>query len=556
MNPPPLLKSIVVTIGFSLMISTFPPASAQSLNLQLRYQQPTAEGSPRFHRLTRDEQWDPARTAVIVCDMWDSHHCVNAVRRVAQLAPRIDRFCDTLREQGVTIIHAPSSCMAAYENHPARVRVSAIATAASMPADIASWCDQIPSEEAAAYPIDQSEGGEDDDADDHRQWAERLAASGRNPRAPWQRQVDVIGIDDQRDFISDSGTEIWSILTSRGIDNVILVGVHTNMCVLGRPFGLRRLASAGKHVVLARDLTDTMYDYRAWPYASHFTGTDLIVAHIERYVCPTISSDQVLGDQAFRFAGDHRIGLLMLVAENEYQTNETLPAFAAKHLSTHFSVQFAWGSETERHEMVGIEQVADADALLVSVRRRALPQRDLDLIREFVRQGKPVIGIRTASHAFSLRDQPAPDGKSVWDSFDADVFGGNYNGHFGNSLKTRIRRPADAIHDPIATATGAMNIQPGGSLYKTAPLAKGARVLLEGSVEGETAQPVAWTFIRNDGGRSFYTSLGHVDDFGQAEFEAFLSAGIHWACGLAPHTLAEVKAQNKRYAAGGGKQRK
>ena len=92
MNPPPLAKSIVLTFGFSFMISAFPPASAQSLNLQLRYQAPTAEGSPRFHRLTRDEQWDPARTAVIVCDMWDSHHCVNAVRRVAQLAPRIDRF--------------------------------------------------------------------------------------------------------------------------------------------------------------------------------------------------------------------------------------------------------------------------------------------------------------------------------------------------------------------------------------------------------------------------------------------------------------------------------
>ncbi|QDV47792.1 Trehalose utilization [Stieleria neptunia] len=556
MNPSPFLKSIVLTLGFSLLISDVSPVSAQTLNWQLRYQQPAAEGSPRFHRLTRDEQWDPARTAVIVCDMWDSHHCVNAVRRVAQLAPRIDRFCDTLRERGVTIIHAPSSCMAAYENHPARARVSAIPAAVSMPDDIASWCDQIPSEEAAAYPIDQSDGGEDDDAEDHQLWAERLAAIGRNPRAPWQRQVDVIGIDDQRDFISDSGTDIWNILTHRGIDNVILVGVHTNMCVLGRPFGLRRLAAAKKNVVLARDLTDTMYDHRAWPYASHFTGTDLIVDHIERYVCPTISSDQVLGDQAFRFAGDHRVRLLMLVAENEYQTHRTLPAFAAKHLSKHFSVEFAWGSETERHEIVGIESLADADALLVSVRRRALPQRDLDLIRDFVRQGKPVIGIRTASHAFSLRGEQPPEGKSVWDSFDDDVFGGNYTGHFGNALKTTLRKPGGAIHDPIVTASGAMNIRPGGSLYKTAPLAKGTRVLVNGSVEGESPEPVAWKFIRNDGGRSFYTSLGHVDDFGQAEFEAFLSAGIHWACGLKPHTLAEVKAQNKRYAAGGGKQRK
>ncbi len=225
---------------------------AETLSLELRFQQPTSEDSGRFHRLTRNEQWDATKTAVIVCDMWDSHHCVNAVRRVAQLAPRIDAFCDQMRANGVTIIHAPSSCMAAYEKHSARLRAKAVEPAASMPPDIGSWCDQIPSEEAAAYPVDQSAGGEDDDPEDHRLWAERLTAIGRNPRSPWLSQTSAIGIDENLDFISDSGTEIWSILESRDIQNVVLVGVHTNMCVLGRPFGLRRLSSGGKNVVLAR----------------------------------------------------------------------------------------------------------------------------------------------------------------------------------------------------------------------------------------------------------------------------------------------------------------
>ncbi|QEF96552.1 Isochorismatase family protein [Stieleria maiorica] len=550
----PFTLWVLFVTGFCFGGVATPAAFAQTLDLNLRYQEPTAEGSSRYHRLVRSERWDAAGTAVIVCDMWDSHHCVNAVRRVTQLAPRIDRFCDTLREQGVTIIHAPSSCMKAYEDHPARGRAMAVPQAPTLPDDIASWCNQIPSEEAAAYPIDQSAGGEDDDAQEHRQWADRLVAIGRNPRAPWQRQVDTITIDDQQDFISDSGTEIWSILSDRGIDNVILVGVHTNMCVLGRPFGLRRLASAGKNVVLARDLTDTMYDPRAWPYASHFTGTDLIVDHIERHVCPTISSDQVLGGRAFRFADDHRVRLLMLIAENEYQTNETLPTFAAKHLSQHFSVHVAWGSETDRNKIVALGDLADADALLVSVRRRALPERDLLLIQKFVRQGKPVIGIRTASHAFSLRGKQPPAGNAVWESFDGDVFGGSYTNHYGNNLKSTLQLPADAAEDPIVSASGAAGILPGGSLYKTAPLLPGAQILMQGIVDGQPPQPVAWTFIRNDGGRSFYTSLGHADDFAQAQFEALLSAGIHWACGLAPHTLAEVKAQNKRYAAGAGKQ--
>ena len=68
-------------------------------------------------------------------------------------------------------------------------------------------------------------------------------------------------------------TEVWNILTSRHIKNVILTGVHTNMCVLGRPFGLRQMARNGKNVVLMRDMTDTMYNPKRWPYVSHFEGT-------------------------------------------------------------------------------------------------------------------------------------------------------------------------------------------------------------------------------------------------------------------------------------------
>ena len=556
------------TIAFLLMIALLAPSLglADSLQLTMQYQEPTVPKSPRFHRLQRSESWESSKTAVIVCDMWDSHHCVNAVRRVAQLAPRIDRFCDALRDRGVTIIHAPSSCMDAYQNHPARIRAAATPLASSLPTEIASWCDQIPSEERAAYPIDQAEGGEDDDPEDHRLWAEHLESIGRNPRSPWKRQVANISIDEKLDFISDSGTEIWSLLSARGIENVILTGVHTNMCVLGRPFGLRRLASNGKNVVLARDLTDTMYDPNAWPYASHFTGTDLIVDHIERWICPTVTSDQILGDQPFSFARDQRLKLLVIVAEDEYETEQSLPDFAAKHLSEHFSVQFAWGSATERHKIVGIDAVRNADAILISVRRRALPPEDLQSLRDFVSSGKPVIGIRTASHAFSLRGKAPPQGHAVWETFDADVFGGNYTNHYGNQLKSTVQVAGDngtgnGSSHPILRSTDTARIQPGGSLYKTAPLYPGTRVLVEGIVSGdqvkdEPPQPVAWTFIRADSGRSFYTSLGHRDDFKQAEFESLLAAGIHWACGLDPHSLTEIKHQNERYQSGHGRQRK
>ena len=540
-----------------LVSTSFTDLRAQELDLQLRDQHPVSAGAEQFYRQVRNETWQPAQTAVIVCDMWDAHHCVNAVRRGAELAPRIDSFVRAMRNRGTTIIHAPSSCMEHYTQHPARLRAEATPLVESLPADIENWCDQIPSEEAAAYPLDQSAGGEDDDPNEHRLWALRLKANGRNPQTPWQSQTAAITIDPKQDYVSDRGPEIWSILAQRGITNVVLVGVHTNMCVLGRPFGLRRLAMGGKNVVLARDLTDTMFDPGAWPFANHFTGTDLIVNHIERYVCPTISSEQVLGGQEFRYASDQRKHLVMLIAEDEYQTETTLPPFAAKHLSQHFRVTICYARESEPSQLLGIEDVASADALLVSVRRRPLPTRDLELVREFVARGKQMIGIRTASHAFSLRKGEPAAGLAAWPEFDAEVWGGSYSGHHANNVPAMLVHESSAISHPIVAAAGVSpSFKPGGSLYKTAPLLPGTELLLVGSVsKDEPQQPLAWTFVRNDGGRSFYTSLGHVDDFAQAEFEALLSAGIHWACGLEPPTLAQVEVQNTRYASGHGKQR-
>jgi nicotinamidase-related amidase len=255
--------------------------------------------------LTRKVAWQPKETVIIVCDMWDQHHCPTAVKRVRELAPRINAVLEKARGLGVFVIHAPSSCMAAYKDHPARKRALAASTAANLPRDIGSWCYKIPAEERARYPIEQSDGLTDCDCTDAEQQAydKVLTAMGRNPKAPWKAQIDTIKIHDE-DAISDSGVEIWNLLEQRGIKNVILLGVHANMCVLGRPFGLRQMVKNGKNTVLMRDLTDTMYTPRRRPYVSHFRGNELIVAYIEQVVCPTTTSNEIVGGRPFRFKDD------------------------------------------------------------------------------------------------------------------------------------------------------------------------------------------------------------------------------------------------------------
>ncbi|GAB5403881.1 MAG: hypothetical protein Aurels2KO_21120 [Aureliella sp.] len=547
-----MLRFLFATLALALTTTSAP--GSEPLRLNLRFQTPLSEGDTAYHIRQREELWLPQHTALIICDMWDSHHCVNAVRRVGQIAPRIDSLAKTLRNQGVTIIHAPSSCMDFYAEHPARRRTLELKEGKDPPKNIAAWCDQIPSEESIDYPLDQSDGGEDDDPIEHASWIQRLKADGKDPRVPWFRQTPIIAIDPQADFISDDGKVIWSLLQDRGIENVILVGVHTNMCVLGRPFGLRRLAAAGKNVVLCRDLTDTMYNPASWPYASHFTGTDLIVSHIERHICPTISSDQILGGEPHRFALDRRPHIVTLIGESEYGTKDTLPRFAAAHLSKNYRVTIAHADTKDKNRIVGADAVRRADVLLVSVRRRALPKQQLDLVRAHVASGKPMVGIRTASHAFALRRGTPPDGHDVWPEFDSQVWGGAYDGHYGNDLAVQLHAPTKDAG--LISASDLAGLVPGGSLYKNTPLQPGTTPVLHGSVDGAGKHPLAWTYVRSDGGKSFYTSLGHVKDFEQAEFQALLLRGIHWASGVdARADIADTKKQAELYASGSGKQR-
>jgi nicotinamidase-related amidase len=98
------------------------------------------------------------------------------------------------------------------------------------------------------------------------------------------------------DAITDEGQELFNLLEDQGTDHVLVMGVHTNLCVLGRPYGIRQLIYLGKRPILCRDLTDSFHRREG----GHHQGTDLIVGHIERYWCPSVTSDQLVGGGPFR----------------------------------------------------------------------------------------------------------------------------------------------------------------------------------------------------------------------------------------------------------------
>ena len=243
-------------------------------------------------------EWKASATALIICDMWDDHWCKSAARRVEEMTGPLNEVVKKLRDQGVFIIHAPSSVVDFYKNTPQR-RYAQNAPFAKPPIKLSTkdrwgtkWCWPDPEFEGV-LPIDDSDMG----------------CSCKEPkceiREAWTRQnkgIEILG----EDAITDNGQEAFNLLSAKKIENVILCGVHLNMCVLGRPFGIRQMVKLGKNVALMRDMTDTMYNPQRPPGVDHFTGTDLVVAHVERYWCPTFTSADLTGKTPFRFAADKR----------------------------------------------------------------------------------------------------------------------------------------------------------------------------------------------------------------------------------------------------------
>jgi type 1 glutamine amidotransferase len=220
--------------------------------------------------------------------------------------------------------------------------------------------------------------------------------------------------------------------------------------------------------------------------------------------------------------------IVMLIAEREYKTEQSLPPFAKQHLAD-YRVTYVYADPHDKHRLTNIEAVATADVLLVSVRRRTLPADQLASIRKHVAAGKPVIGIRTANHAFCLRGKDPPQGYAQWQQWDQEVFGGNYTNHYGNDQTATYRVTANAPEVLLSGIAADRNYTAGGSLYKVAPLATGTQIVLMGRVAEHPPEPVAWTFVRRDGGKSFYTSLGHVDDFAGDVLPKLLTNAIAWS---------------------------
>ncbi len=243
------------------------------MELTLRSQSLTtnADGHAVWSAEETPETWKSEKTALLLCDVWNGHWCRGAVERLDAMVGRMNDVTRAVRDRGGLIVHAPSNTIDFYADTEARKRVlSTPQTQPPAPAD----------RDDPPLPIDDSDGGSDTGETDSSK--------------AWTQQHNAIDIDDGHDVISDNGEEVYSVYADRGIDRMLIMGVHTNMCVLHRTFGIKAMVRWGVRVALIGDLTDTMYNPARSPYVPHEEGTRLVVSFIEKFWCPTVDSGQLL----------------------------------------------------------------------------------------------------------------------------------------------------------------------------------------------------------------------------------------------------------------------
>lgn len=270
MRSPLIPGLIILMLVAAIPADPLPEAKGSNMQLTLQKRIQPYGASDTWIEATFAQNLVLRKTAIVITDMWDKHWCRGATERVGQIAVRMEPLLEKARAAGVLIIHAPSETMSFYAGSEGRKLAESALHADPPP--VRPFHDP-------PLPIDDSNGGCDTPGDtEHRAWT---------------RETPLVTIA-SGDVISDSGTEIYNVLRQRGIDTVFYMGVHANMCILNRSFGIRQMARWGIHCILVRDLTDAMYEPSSRPFVSHAAGTELVIQYIEQHWAPTITSAQFM----------------------------------------------------------------------------------------------------------------------------------------------------------------------------------------------------------------------------------------------------------------------
>jgi len=243
-------------------------------------------------------------------------------------------------------------------------------------------------------------------------------------------------------------------------------------------------------------------------------------------------------------ADDKKPHAVLVVGTLHYSPELTMPVFAQEleRFGFRTTVVMGEGDPEKKTENVlpGIEVLQEADVAIFFMRFLKLPDNEWQAIEDYLKSGKPVIGLRTANHSFKY-DKSHP--RFDWnDGFGRRALGTPYIVHQGGTTAIEVV-PKHRSHPIMSHVTKTEWVSP-GTLYLTRleggciPLVTGtgrgkARLLEKGfgpiQVNASEADIVAWAWENEWGGKVFGTTLGHPGDFAESAFTRMLVNSVCWA---------------------------
>ena len=276
-------------------------------------------------------------------------------------------------------------------------------------------------------------------------------------------------------------------------------------------------------------------------------------------LCSALSAFAAASDPTFlEFSGGPQLPgsgtrIVLISGDEEYRSEESMPMLA-KILSERHGFQctvlFAVDPDTGvinpnlQTNIPGLEALAKADLLIIATRFRQLPPEQLRFVHDYILAGKPVIGLRTATHAFT---GPAETNGFKWKEFGLVVLGETWVNHHGVHKVEGARAVIEPAHASHPVLQGVKSIFAPSDVYGVIHLNPEAQILLRGEVtttldpaspavtgaKNAPMMPLAWfrTYQIPGGkpGRAFCTTMGASVDLLSEDLRRLL---VNVACEL------------------------
>jgi hypothetical protein len=265
--------------------------------------------------------------------------------------------------------------------------------------------------------------------------------------------------------------------------------------------------------------------------------------------------------------------IVLVAGDDEYRSEELIPQLgkilAVRH-GFKCTVLFATDKETgeidpaTQDNIPGLEALKTADLMILFLRFRDLPDEQMKHIIDYTNSGKPIMGLRTSTHAFNIRKH-RKGAYAKWSSrgtrdfrggYGRQVFGETWINHYGGHQRESTRGVVAKGMEDHPIVRGCEDIWGPSDVYGITTLAGDSKPLIMGQVlsgmdpkdkpnENKKPIPVAWTKTytgtKGKAARVFTTTMGHGGDLLSEGFRRLLVNACYWCVGMEGQIPARSK---------------